>query len=250
MLVMQNTLQLSEAEQRAFAICGITNIDQIGAVGVEQLLRDVSHAKEIFPEEMAVLTPERLSEILKVKPQEQESTVVEPPKDFERTSNLLFPRSAPVLTLSRHQHRKRKKGQAASPAEHHSKSHSIHCAHPVRVYFCSWAVVLFYVDLLAWLIIPPLIILGVLPDLQAEYTVAALAILILPYFITVGKTRCSVCNMQIFSLRGYTRNGHAHKFPLLGVSLPTALHIIFFLWFRCPNCGTPQKLSGKRRSRR
>ncbi len=249
MQAMQNTVQLSEAEQRAFAICGITDFNQVNAIGVEQLLRDVSQAKESFPEEMAVLTPERLTEILQVNPQAPESIYSEEPrKDFSPTRELLFPRSTPVLGPSRHR-RGSKKNKASSPAALHDKSHSIHCSHPVRVFLCSCAVVLFYIDLLAWLIIPPMIIFGVLPELKAEYIVALLALLLMPYFITAGKTRCSVCNMQLFSLRPYVRNGHAHRLPFLGITLPTALHIIFFFWFRCPNCGTPQKLYRKHRSR-
>lgn len=70
------------------------------------------------------------------------------------------------------------------------------------------------------------------------------------YFIYLGlrkRSRCSVCGIQIFSfgLKEINYNHKAHHIVLLGHNIPTALHVLLFKWFRCPACGTSQRIGSK-----
>lgn len=62
-------------------------------------------------------------------------------------------------------------------------------------------------------------------------------------YLCISRSRkCSICRAKLFSFRSYTRNKNAHKIPGFGYVLSTALHIVLFRWFRCPSCGSAQKL--------
>ena len=63
------------------------------------------------------------------------------------------------------------------------------------------------------------------------------------YFVFMNISLCSVCHMKLFTFRHYARNRQAHRLPLLGSCLATALRIAFTMRFRCPACGTLQVLT-------
>ncbi len=63
------------------------------------------------------------------------------------------------------------------------------------------------------------------------------------YLCIARNRKCSICRTKIFSFRPYTRNKDAHRIPGMGYVLSTALHIVLFGWFRCPSCGSAQKIN-------
>jgi Domain of unknown function (DUF4332) len=68
--------------------------------------------------------------------------------------------------------------------------------------------------------------------------VVGLAFLILG----VGAGKCRICGQRQFVPRACRKNIKAHHVPLIGYIVPTALHMLFFRWFRCTYCGTPVRL--------
>ncbi len=126
-------------------------------------------------------------------------------------------------------------------------SHAIHCAHPFATYLAAWATIFLVIAG----VVLVLSVAGLLIGL--EYTgsaglifAAVLAVVVINYAIMLGLAACSTCRVSIFSFRRYARNRKAHHIPLLGYTVSTALSVIFCLRYRCPSCGTPQKLFGHR----
>lgn len=129
---------------------------------------------------------------------------------------------------------------AAAAYEFHN---AVHNTHPIAVYLGAWATILLVLDVCAVIIIPTLIILGFELNINIKTVgIAVAAGCALPYFCLSSKAMCSVCRIGIYSFKKYSHNRQAHWMPLLGCALPTALHVAFRFWFRCPACGTPQKL--------
>ncbi len=129
---------------------------------------------------------------------------------------------------------------AAAAYEFHN---AVHNTHPIALYLGAWATILLVLDVCAIIIVPTLIILGF--DLNVNIRTTGFAIAggcALPYFLLSARALCSVCRIKVFSFKKYSHNREAHWMPLLGCALPTALHVAFRFWFRCPACGTPQKL--------
>lgn len=127
---------------------------------------------------------------------------------------------------------------------------AVHNTHSVAVYLGAWATILFVLDICTILIIPILIILGF--DIQIDIRGVGIYLAIaaaMPYLCLNSRAVCSVCRIGIFSFKKYSHNRQAHWMPLLGCALPTALHVAFRFWFRCPACGTPQKLFHRPRHR-
>ncbi|MBQ9835049.1 MAG: hypothetical protein IJO34_01860 [Akkermansia sp.] len=139
-----------------------------------------------------------------------------------------------------HTNDKQERIGAAAAYEFHN---AVHNTHPVAVYFGAWATILLVLDVCAIIIVPTLIILGFDLNINIKTTGLALAVVCaLPYFLLSSRAVCSVCRIRVFSFKKYSHNRQAHWMPLLGCALPTALHVAFRFWFRCPACGTPQKL--------
>ena len=135
---------------------------------------------------------------------------------------------------------KQERISAASSYEFHN---AVHNTHPIAVYLGAWATILLVLDVCAVIIIPTLIIMGFEFNINIKTVgIAVAAACALPYFFLNSSAICSVCRISIFSFKKYSHNRQAHWMPLLGCSLPTALHVAFRFWFRCPACGTPQKL--------
>ena len=58
-------------------------------------------------------------------------------------------------------------------------------------------------------------------------------------YLTVGLSgRCCVCSQKQFAPKYCQKHVKAHRFPLLGYILPTALHLLWYKWSHCIYCGT------------
>lgn len=242
---------LPEKERAALAICGISKDDQLRRIPLSSVLADAKLAAENFPEEMAALSEQRIKEIYQSCNQE-EVTDQEETRPSPSTENLdIAQRQVPALILARRGSSRRSSNSShpRTSAELHNKAHCIHCARPLKVYFSAWFTLLFYLDLLAWVVLPILFLLELLPEVPSIIIIAALLVGLLPFLIVARRASCAVCNINIFMLRRFSESQYAHKFPLMNRNVSTALHIILFLWFRCPGCGTPQHLMRRRRRR-
>lgn len=58
----------------------------------------------------------------------------------------------------------------------------------------------------------------------------------------VGAGKCRICGQRLFFPKNCRKNSKAHHVKGLGYIVPTALHMLFFRWFRCTYCGTPVRL--------
>lgn len=242
---------LPEKERTALSICGITKDNQLKTITLSDVLADVRLAAENFPEEMAALSELRIKEIYQTCNQAEGITHEETRTIPSVRVDDIAQRQIPTLVLARRGSSKRRRSSSEhrSGEELHNKAHCIHCARPLRIYFSAWFTLLFYLDLLAWIVLPVLFLLELLPVEPAKIIIAALVVGILPFFLFARKANCAVCNLNIFMLRRFSESHYAHNFPLLNRNISTALHIILFLWFRCPGCGTPQHLMRRRRHR-
>ncbi|BCU79822.1 DUF4332 domain-containing protein [Luteolibacter sp. LG18] len=58
----------------------------------------------------------------------------------------------------------------------------------------------------------------------------------------VGAGKCRICGQRLFVPKNCRKNAKAHHVKWIGYIIPTALHMLFFRWFRCTYCGTPVRL--------
>ena len=263
---------LPEAEQKALALCGITDAWQLAKITPQVLAQDLEQARSIFPDDIpdGVLDEPRIAEICSAAAQTTDSF----PETVEEESEMLAAnRILPKVTVYGANPQKQNEEffvnheptessflqdlqQSKEPitdlnpaqAEHGKSMRfsTIRCGHPIIVYVGAFATIM--------LIPAALIVLALLwqvatkgnsmtpKDLGIGMAIV-LAILIF-YFLMNGFARCTVCHINIFSLRQYPRNKYAFRIPLLGYSISTALRIFFTLKFTCPACGTKLKLSG------
>lgn len=235
-------LQLNEQERQALAICGICKAEQLKEANRDVLFADVQKATEHFPQVMQVLTEQRIDEIIaecqdKLQTEQEYAQI----RQEETKSDVPFRRSSPELVVT---HRKRRRDENLREVQKSGfdKAHCIHNIRPLRTYLSALFTILFYVDILAWLAVPLLIFMGLLPELNIMLVLVVLVTGVVPYITYAKYTKCPVCNMPILSRRHFSRNKYAHNCPILGYVFSTALHILFCFWFRCPGCGTPQHL--------
>ncbi len=234
--------QITEQERRALAICGICKASQLAAVSRSALLADVQKATEHFPQEMQVLTEQRIDELIAASHTIQHELQDKDSTEQERAQETVtYERLAPHLVIT-HRRRRRQENLKEEQKTGFDKGHSIHNSWPLRTYISAFFAILFYVDILAWLVVPMLIFMGLLPDLNMKLALAVLIAAGLPYIVYAKYTKCPVCSMPILDRRHFSRNKYAHNFPILGHVFCTALYILFGFWFRCPACGTPQHL--------
>lgn len=254
---------LPQAEQKALSVCGIYKARQLRSINFTTLYSDMLQAAEYFPDDIKLISKERLAEICEhagMLPEEEkpEQPETQPQQQIE-TVNTDFERILPPLERkhgTRHRSplkpenntidlTKVKSGNTDKRAA--DKSGAICNTHPFRTLFSA----LVQLWLVASLILCVVLAIRLLLGMETKITFVHLAILflsgVLPYVFYTRKTKCPVCNMSLFTLQNYTRNKYAHKLPVLGYSVATALHILFFFWFRCPACGTSQKLFKRKR---
>lgn len=263
---------LPEAEQKALALCGITDARQLAKITPQVLAQDLEQARSIFPDDIpdGVLDEPRIAEICSAAAQTTDSF----PETVEEESEMLAAnRILPKVTVYGANPQKQNEeffvnheptessflqdlqqskepitdlNPAQAERGKSMRFSTIRSGHPIIVYVGAFATIM--------LIPAALIVLALLwqvatkgnsmtpKDLGIGMAIA-LAILIF-YFLMNGFARCTVCHINIFSLRQYPRNKYAFRIPLLGYSISTALRIFFTLKFTCPACGTKLKLSG------
>lgn len=269
---------LSPAEQATLKLCGITQDAQLARAHAEALAHDLQVCREHFPELACEISLQTLQRICTEARLQQGEEVCEPSKTQKKEhledDGLFFTRACPTLVVSnRHkshsqsgatpalplsatdeqiekqsvdfipEHRSTDRQERISKASAYEFHNAVHCTRPLAVYLGAWATLLLAVDVCAIIIVPILIILGF--DILIDIKTVGLAIAVagaLPYVAFTCSAVCSVCRVRVFSFRKYSHNRQAHWFPLLGCAIPTALHIAFRFWYRCPACGTPQKL--------
>lgn len=259
---------LSAGEIRDLALCGITTPDQLKKVKAETLWQDLQKAQEFFPDHSLTLTPDRVARICG-----ESAAEAAPVKRYQQSAtwaNLDMKARGQVLAKMKYPHQVEEEednGDTYTPAEHDeqvglpikkaqhvsglSKSfHAVHCTHSWLTYFGALATVLLIPAICCLGIVPAMLLQGIVAEpIHLVYAGAACFALMLPYIIYSRITNCSVCHMRIFSFKNYGRNRAAHHLPLLGYTIPTALHILLFFQYRCPACGTTQKLFARHRHR-
>lgn len=251
---------LSQAEQKALAICGIHKSEQLQHISVDALYADMQQAAVHFPNDFIPLSKQRLEEIYRTAGQSIQQQ--ETPQTPVQTENEIFSASGEVdrflpPLITRHGHRKTKPKPAAerndtidiSANKSHisDKSNAICNTHPFRTYFSALVHIAMIASFIFFLVESVRLIIGVssATDVKIAATLAGLSLGI--FLLYTRKTKCPVCNMNVFSMHNYPRNKNAHYFPLLGYTLSTALHVVFTFWFRCPACGTSQKFFKRKR---
>ncbi len=252
---------LPQAEQKALSVCGIYKARQLSNVNISALYADMQQAAEFFPDKIKVIPKEKLIEIYaeaEASIPEDEPIPAEQPKQLiEVVSGSDFERSLPPLERkhgTRHRSPQKQEQDTIDLTKVKTvakvkpdKSGAICNTHPFRTLFSALVQLWLVAALVLFIGISAKLVLG----LESEVTFLHLMILllsgVLPYVLYTRKTKCPVCNMSIFTFQNFTRNKHAHHLPILGYSIATALHILFFSWFRCPACGTSQKLFKRKR---
>lgn len=260
---------LSAGEIRDLALCGITTPDQLKKVKAETLWQDLQKAQEFFPDHRLTLTQSRLARICG-----EGAAEAAPVKRYQQSAtwaNLDMKARGQVLAQMKYPHQVEEAeaeeedddditeddeqlGLPIKKAQHVSglsKSfHAVHCTHSWLTYFGALATVLLIPAICCLGIVPTMLLQGIVAEpIHLVYAGAACFVLMLPYIIYSRITTCSVCHMRIFSFKNYGRNRAAHHLPILGYTIPTALHILLFFQYRCPACGTTQKLFARSRHR-
>lgn len=62
------------------------------------------------------------------------------------------------------------------------------------------------------------------------------------YLVLALRCKCRICGQGFFHKGMHTSNSKAHHIRGLGYVFPLCIHIVFFQWFRCMQCGTPVRL--------
>ncbi len=262
----QNTIirSLPHAEQEALSFCGISQDAQLARIGPHALLRDMKAASACFPDTLDY-EPElsRLEQIcnqaaekLNLKREDAAGQWRTPgghaphgaalPEEPEvlrysaATGRMLVDDQIPAKKAIALDERRRKE----NPRDF---SHAICSQHPFATYLGAWATLFLVVAITVLLLGVAGLLIGI--EFQGKEWVmvsAALVGVVLFYAIMLSMATCSTCRISIFSFRRYPRHRKAHRLPVLGYTIATALYTIFFFRHRCPSCGTPQKLFGRR----
>lgn len=254
---------LPQAEQKALAVCGIYKAQQLRNISMSALYADMQQAAAFFSDDIELLSKERLAEIYSAAaaatPADEHPAEEQADKTPESEPEIEYTRNLPPL-VRKHGTRHRSpnkvqtdtidltKSKAPNKEKTFSdKSNAICNTHPFRTLFSAIVQVWLITAVLLFIIIATRLVLRI--DTNITYTQLVIMLLsgILPYLCYTRKTKCPVCNISIFTFQNFVRNKHAHHLPILGYTLTTALHIIFFFWFRCPACGTAQKLFKRKR---
>lgn len=251
---------LSEAERKALAVCGISKTEQLSKLSLRTLCSEIEQARQLFGADVAPLTQERITQIYNEATHsacspETKKDAVTPSKGEMHSLNM--PALEPRRSSKHRQTEEELKNsniRELTPSESSeqkrrliSKSSAIRCTRPLRTYLSAVLLIWLFVALAGSIAYTACLLLGIMENNLSLYIPAGLFLSgVLPYLLIVRKTKCSVCNMPVLSMSNYPRNKHAHHFPLLGYTIPTALHLFFLLWYRCPACGTPQKLLKRR----
>ncbi len=260
---------LSADERKLLELCGITQDTQLARIGPAALMRDIKTAANIFAdEEHEIPDISRLEYICRQAaaamklPQSNADALWENVGGRRMHNDVTHSDEPETLRYSAATGRmlvddQLDTRQAISLDARRKQedprdfSHAICSQHPFAIYLGAWAT-LFVV---AAVIVLLLSVAGLLIGIELERPTAlilasGLTAAVLFYAIMVSMASCSTCRVSVFSFRRYPKHRKAHHIFLLGYTIATALYTIFFFRYRCPSCGTPQKLFGKRHRRR
>lgn len=248
-------LSLPQDTQRQLQLCGITTDAQLAAGVASKLRQELLAAKELFPEENIQLTEEELYTIIQKareiqgipeEPHEPLPIVNTPPEILPIEEEIEY--GAPEQEIQQAAETEAFLGQLKRSGKHKGERKPITCGHPFMLLLGAFSTVLVPFFVLGLIAVPYVLLLTdyrPFGDDKGLYSMLVF-LLIVPYLIMVRLVQCSVCHISTFTFRNYPHHSKAHRLPLLGVPISTALRIIFFLRYTCPACGTEQKLFGKR----
>ena len=264
---------LPEAEQKALSLCGITDARQLAKISPQALHRELEQARSIFQGDIpdSLLDEAHLAELCAAASQ---ATSTFPDTAEQESEILAAERIRPNVTVygARPQQRDEEFYVRHQPTEsaflkdikqtkdpvtnldpakaERGKSmrfSTIRCGHPIIVYVGAFVTIMLIPAGLIVLALPWQVVThgNTLPPERLGIGMAIVMAILAFYFLMNHHARCTVCHINIFSLRKYPRNKYAFRIPLLGYSISTALRIFFTLKFSCPACGTKLKLSGR-----
>lgn len=247
---------LSSEIRHQLKLCGITSDSQLAGGDAKVLHSELRMAAELFPEEKITLTEQTINSI--IREAQKIHGIPEKAPTKETAPVNLFP--AEIKLENEEVHEKiSTEQQTAEKAEfrrglkrasHRSTSGgAITSGHPFTLLAGAVAAILVPIFILSMIGIPYLLLVSdyrTFGNKEAIYLFLCFA-LIIPHLIMVRLAHCSVCHMNIFTFRNYPHHKKAHRLPLVGTAVATALHLLFRFRYVCPACGTEQKLFGKRR---
>ncbi len=247
--------------QKALQSLGITDDIKIAQIHHEVLAHDLENLWQYFPEQRIELEADQLERLCSTsrmlldkegifyrkpkapaKPVENfeqiapqtyiEKKINFPPVSTTEDDNELFRSALPKKNL-RNIHK-------------NSLGHAIRFRRSFSCYFGALTVCVLYPAIVAAFLLPAVMMFVDIPfDIARNIAIGVVVAYII--FLMMGNIfRCQVCFINIYSLRNFPRHRHAHKIPLIKSAIPTALSVIFRFWFRCPACGTAQKLFRKK----
>ncbi len=238
---------LSQRQRNALALLGITDAEQLAGADEQQLWKELEEAFRLFPDESPLTRgewEEKLVPLMSGSPSVGNNHANSPAAIDDSFASLTRP-----LPQLKRRYGSTEIDESAPPAMlpyRRRRKKGIRHQHIGRTLCASVFVLFFYggiVASLGWLVY---ILFSVEKAGQRHVIVLfALMACTLPFLMFGWMSKCSVCNIGIFSWKRYRRNRLSHKIPFLGYRMPTALHILLFHWFRCPSCGTPQELRRK-----
>lgn len=252
---------LPQPEQKALAVCGIYQAQQLSRLHIRTFLAEMAQAAELFPDTFHGITEQRLKNIYlqamticaqQSHPDEEEDVLPEPEDPTRPLPQLVEKPRVTVRKISQEAPQAEGKislSRMSQESAGSGRSKTIHNSRPFRTYFsslvCMWLILsCFY---LLYTAIKATLQFEIPGKLELILPMASLVVSFFFYVVYATKTTCPVCNMKLYSIHRYSRNRKAHHLPFFGYSGATALHILFLFWFRCPACGTPQRLN-KRKS--
>ncbi len=241
--------------RRQLQLCGITTDSQLAQGEASAICQDLQKAAKLFPEEEIQLSEtdicnyidraKSLVNIRKNSPADISTKQQALRQEFIQSVSL---NDGSASSHSRTSSRRRLKEKISAAEKHKHSGGFISAGHPFTLWLGALACILVPLFMLSLLLIPNMLLLSdfrPLGKIDELYAIIPI-VLILPYILTVRLVRCSVCHMNIFTFRKYPFHSKAHRLPLLGVPIATALHVLFFFRFTCPACGTKQKLFRRR----
>ncbi len=247
--------------QKALQSLGITDDVKIAQIHHEVLAHDLENLWQYFPEQRIELEAGQLERLCSTTRMllDKDGIFYRKPKapakaveDFEQIApqqyvekKINFPAVNPTESDN-------EQFRAALPKKNLRNVHKNTLGHAIRFrrsfscYFGAFAVCVLYPAIIATFLLPAVMMFVDIPfDIVIKIVIAVFVAYII--FAMMGNLfRCQVCFINIYSLRNFPRHRHAHKAPFIKSAIPTALSVIFRFWFRCPACGTAQKLFRKK----
>ncbi len=233
---------LSEKQRADLALCGISNDAQLARGDARVLHRDITRAREFFPDLSPGLTEDELTSL--IAEARRATHTGEAPPASPSAVPLPYPNMAPRREAEprREQHRDR-----STPSS--MRVRAIRFARPVRLWFAALSVLLLLPAGMLGLVLIATALMNPPEDISdLLIPLLSLPILCAPYCLFGRYQECCVCHVQMFRFRGYHRHRNTARYFLLGPTFSTALRMVFIRPFYCPGCGTYLKLTRRHHS--